>query len=127
MLNLQSTLVHLDATFKLSSNHHPLLTCCFSDANGVAHPLILAVASATTAEMWKNLLERFVWVMQFITNVPVNITHFMLDHDSSIAGAMGDIFPSATPLSCWFHLKMNIEKDLKKKQYEKSQQEIIRK
>jgi hypothetical protein len=77
------TLVHSDATFKLSSNHHPLLTCCFSDANGVAHPLILAVASATIAEMSKNLLERFVWVMQFISNVPVNIIHFMFDHDSS--------------------------------------------
>ena len=32
--------------------------------------------------------------------------------------------PSATPLSCWFHLELNIEKELKKKQYEKSQQEI---
>ena len=118
------TVVHLDATFKLSSNHHPVLTCCFSDANGVAHPLLLAVASATTAEMWKNLLERFVWAMQFTTSVSVNVTHFMFDHDSSIAGAVGEMFPTATPLSCWFHLKMNVEKELTKKKYDKSQKEI---
>ena len=122
--NSPCTLVHLDATYKLSSHHHPLLTCCFSDANGVAHPLFLALSSATTAELWRSVLERLSWALQVMTGNPPNISHFMFDHDSSIAGAVRALFPNATPLSCWFHLRLNVEKELKKKKYASCQNDI---
>ncbi|CAF1398921.1 unnamed protein product [Rotaria magnacalcarata] len=100
-----TTLLKVDATYKLTWNELPLLVFGSSDADRHFHPFAIALVSNDEDSIcYKDLFNQLQLISTQENNRPFYINFIMADGAPGIRKAQKDLFPGAKRLMCWAHV-----------------------
>ena len=94
-------MIFIDGTYKVNKAGFPLYQVMVEDAQGRARPVFYAVTRRETEEMITKLLRIFQEMVSDIAQTSV----VMSDKCDSEAAAILHVFPEATHILCYFHVK----------------------
>ncbi|CAF3469772.1 unnamed protein product [Rotaria sp. Silwood1] len=100
-----TTLLQVDATYKLTWNNLPLLVFGSTDANRHFKPFGMALISTDEdSECFIHLFNSInaLFLQEF--NEPCSINQIMADGAPAITNAQNTVFPNSRRLMCWSHM-----------------------
>lgn len=105
--------IHVDGTYKLNYENYPLLVFGTTDKERKFHLIALAISSnenTAAFEFCFESLEQSVADL-FIKSIPAEV--LVSDACEAIKVAFRRAFPNAKEVTCWFHVKKNVETRLR--------------
>ena len=105
--------IHIDATYKLVWQGHPVLIFGGSDAHKVFHPYAIAVLESEVQPEISYILKEFKRVSLVLSNQNFSPECLISDAAASIKNAFLEIFGKEKKVRmCWAHVIRNIDKKL---------------
>ncbi|CAF1029452.1 unnamed protein product [Didymodactylos carnosus] len=99
-----SSLLQVDATFKVNWNELSLLVFGSSDSNRHFHPYGVALISTDeAADSYMHVFQTLKQVVQSVTGIVFNVAYLLGDGAKGITAAQQHEFPTAKRLMCWAH------------------------
>ena len=109
-----SMVVQTDATYKLIWQGYPAILASVSDASRQTFPVAFAVSSGETAVDYELVLRTMKEGVERISGSSFAPRVVVGDSADAISTAVERVFPDALRRVCWFHVRKNIEKHLRK-------------
>ena len=107
--NLNKTLFHIDATYKITRNHFPLIIIGRSDYNGTFHLVSVSISSHEQEIDFTHIINSLAELCKQL-KIEFSPSAFMQDACPASKNAIKSIFPNAELFMCWFHVFVNIKK-----------------
>lgn len=104
---------HIDATYKIMTTGYSLVIYGVTDIRGHLHPVAFMITSKEQEEDFTYFYSGLQDLCQNM-NLDYKPRFIMQDHCYASLNAAKNVYPSATVLMCYFHVKLNIRKNLKR-------------
>lgn len=95
-----------DGTYKLTWNGMPLVISGTVDTQQSFHPAIMSLVTNETEAQYEEVMLALKQAIQDFFDVDYAPQFFMSDMAASIRNAARNVWPEATILSCYFHMKV---------------------
>lgn len=95
-----------DGTYKLTWNGMPLVISGTVDTQQSFHPVIMSLVSNETEALYEEVMRALTTAIKEFFDVDYAPRFFMSDMAASIRNAAKNVWPAATILSCYFHMKV---------------------
>lgn len=110
---MNALIIHVDGTYKLNRENYPLQLFGTTDKNRAFHNIAFAIVSnediASYEFCFRSINARFCEI--FEQNIKINI--LVSDISAAIKAAFKRVYPDGKEVSCFFHVKKNIQTYLK--------------
>uniref|UniRef100_A0A914W3D6 MULE transposase domain-containing protein n=1 Tax=Plectus sambesii TaxID=2011161 RepID=A0A914W3D6_9BILA len=119
LLNLQKEggdVLQLDGTYKLMYENNTVLTLGISDRHRQLHPIGIAIIGPTeTTTAYVKLFRGLQTALRNLGLPEYQPKAVMSDGDSSITGAIAEVFPGTMRFTCYFHMHKQVKVQMSKK------------
>ena len=105
-------ILHLDATFKLTSAGFPVVVGGVSDRSGLFHVSFMCVTSHRRVEDYTEVLRRFKVSYNNVFQEEFVPSFTMADGEKALREAISNLFPEANTLMCYFHVIKNVREKM---------------
>ena len=110
----KSTVVHVDATYKLNWHGFPIIIAGVSDSARQFFPVVLGVMQGETTEDYRLLLSGMKSSVEQVSGAAYEPRIVVADCADAITKAASEVFPEAKRGFCWFHVKKATETYLRR-------------
>ncbi len=106
---------HLDCTYKIMTTNYNLLIFGVTDIQGKFHPVAFMIINKECEEDFIHFYSSLIKFCKDEFNFVYEPRYIMQDHNQASFNAAKHVFPKAKILMCYFHVKLNVRKNLKSK------------
>lgn len=108
-----ATKLHVDGTYKLNWENYPLLVFGTTDMERRFHLISFALTSNENTAAFEFCFETLKKSAADLLNIIIPADVLVSDACEAIKTAFRRVFPNSAEVTCWFHVKKNVENRLK--------------